>query len=58
MPFAMCCSPKAAVSISEDIARVVAKTRVGALMGREKTGTSLFRDDGYLLDNMAVVIDV
>jgi hypothetical protein len=56
MPLAMCCSPKAAVSISEVIARVVEKARAGALMDREKAGMSLFRDEEEVLYNMAKVI--
>lgn len=49
----MCCSPKAAVSISEDINCVVESDRKGTRTGCERAGTSLRRDAEELLDSMA-----
>ena len=55
MPFAMCCSPKAAVSRSEDAGCVVENDRRGTRTGRERAGARLRRADEELLGIMAVV---
>ena len=58
MPFAMCCSPKAAVSKSDDAGCVVENDRRGTRIGRERAGTRLRRADVELVGIMAAVVIV
>lgn len=56
MPFAMCCSPNAAVSISEDAGRVVENGRRGVGACRGRVGTRLRGADKQRLDIVAAFI--
>jgi hypothetical protein len=56
MPLAMCCSPNAAVSISEDTGRVVENVRRGVRTGREMVGTMLREVDEKPLGIMVVFV--
>jgi hypothetical protein len=58
MPLAMCCSPNAAVSMSEDVGCVVEKSRRGTRAGRESAGTNLRRADGDPFKTMAAIFIV